>query len=227
MKYSISIVSHNQIDLCYNAIKSILNHLNDFELILTINIPEPLDSIKEIEKKLLIIKNDKPLGFGENHNNAFKKSKGDIFMIVNPDIEISLWAELTYKPNILYSPMILNIDGSAADSNRAFPTPLNLIKRKILKLREDKLDWFAGVFLIISRESFEKLKGFDTSYFMYLEDTDLSLRFQKQGGILKLTNELVVIHDARRSSLKDIKFFKYHLSSLIRFYLKHPLKLIG
>lgn len=227
MKYSISMISHNQLNLCIKAIKSIFYHISDFELILTINMPEPLDRLKEIESKIKIIKNKKPLGFGENHNNAFKKSKGDIFIIANPDIEIKQWKELLYNPNTLYSPKIINIDGSIADNCRSFPTPLNLVRRKIFKHKEVKFEWFAGMFLIISSKSFEQLKGFDTLFFMYLEDTDLSLRLQKFEGKLEIADDLIIIHDARRSSSRKLKFFKYHISSLLKFYIKHPNMLIN
>ena len=56
-----SIVSHNQIDLACKAILSIIENFHNAKIILTINIPEDLSSLKELTKRydfhLTILKN--------------------------------------------------------------------------------------------------------------------------------------------------------------------------
>ncbi len=46
-----------------------------------------------------------------------------------------------------------------------------------------KVDWVTGCFLLIKRDLFFELEGFDEEYFMYSEDTDLCLRLNKKGYI--------------------------------------------
>jgi len=222
MLYSISIVSHKQINLCTKAINTILKLVQDPEIILTINVEEPLDDLNIQCNNLILINNEQPLGFGQNHNNAFRKSSGKLFLIVNPDIEIIHWENFSFEENTLYSPKVLDINGQPADNQRSYPTPLNLFQRKILKKTESKLDWFGGMFLIVPRKLFQKVDGFDERFFMYLEDTDLSLRVKKSGGKLKVIKSCIVIHDAQRKSTKEKIHFYYHITSLFKFYLKHP-----
>ena len=226
MKFSFSIVSHNQWHLCKSAILSIINNINsDYEIILTLNIEEKFSIPASWAPLLKVIKNSIPKGFGKNHNNAFKHSSGEYFIIVNPDTEIVKWEELKLNSKSLYSPIIINPDGSMSDFKRSYPTIVNLLRRKLLFKTNEKLDWFAGVFLIIHRDFFKDLNGFDQFFFMYLEDTDLSLRVQNHGGELIVLKSVMVSHKARRTSNKKFKYFKYHLVSLIKFYLKHYKKL--
>lgn len=227
MKYSFSIVSHNQQHLCKTAIASIVNNLKvDYEIILTLNTKEKLSISSSQNYNLSIIQNIKPLGFGTNHNNAFKLSKGDYFVIVNPDVELIKWDELNLESRTLYSPVILNLDGTVADYQRSYPTIINLFRRKFLVNKSEKLDWFAGIFLIINRSFFKELKGFNEEFFMYLEDTDLSIRVKKIGGGLKVLETICVYHDARRDSNKNLNFFKYHILSLLKFYTIHANKIL-
>lgn len=222
MLYSISIVSHNQINLCIKAINSISQFIRDFEIILTINVDESLSGLNTEIDNLIIIKNEHPLGFGQNHNNAFEKSSGELFLVVNPDIEIINWSDFSFGQNILYAPKVLDADGIVADNHRNYPTPMNLIKRKIFQKRELNRDWIAGMFLIIPRNLFVMLNGFDDSFFMYLEDTDLSIRTKAIGGKLEVIECCIVVHDAQRKSGKDITHLYYHIRSLLKFYIKYP-----
>ena len=69
--------------------------------------------------------NEKPVGFGENHNKNFNKfcQPKDIFIVCNPDIEkisktIFKFLKVNCKDNILVVPKILNSDFSEADFRR-------------------------------------------------------------------------------------------------------------
>jgi N-acetylglucosaminyl-diphospho-decaprenol L-rhamnosyltransferase len=56
-----------------------------------------------------------------------------------------------------------------------------------------------GCFLLIGRELWEHLGGFDESFFMYSEDTDLSLRAWKAGRRCVHCPDAVIIHHGGRS----------------------------
>lgn len=221
-KYSISIISHNQGKLVKKAIDSLSLIDDSFEIIITINIPENEDYLKLIPYELTIIRNNSPLGFGSNHNNAFKKSNGELFLIVNPDITIIKWSKFEFKCNTLYSPLILNSNLSISDFQREYPTIQNILKRKFMKSSNEKMEWIAGMFLIITRDFYKKLGGFDEKFFMYLEDADLSIRVKKKKGIIEIINSLEVVHDAQRDSRRNPKHLVYHVSSLLKFYIKYP-----
>ena len=170
--------------------------------------------------------NIKPHGFGFNHNQVFFEEKPDIFIVVNPDIRLtSIFDINTIIENIdsaaILSPIILDINGNTTDFIREDLTPFNLVKR-LLKFHKTpkKTDWFGGVFLIFPGALFNKLSGFDTRYFMYVEDCDICWRCRLIGGNLKVLDCLRVVHDARRDSHKSIKYLKWHVMSIYRYWIK-------
>ncbi|EKD90112.1 MAG: hypothetical protein ACD_32C00014G0005 [uncultured bacterium] len=70
---------------------------------------------------------------------------------------------------------------------------------------------FTGASVIIRKEIFEKLGGFDDKYFMYYEDVDLGLRMQRQGYKIVYEPESVVYHIHSGSSKEWSRFFTYHV----------------
>ena len=78
--------------------------------------------------------------------------------------------------------------------------------------------WFAGMFLVTNKKTFKRVNGFDTKYFMYVEDCDLSYRVIEAGGKLEVIKNFNVIHDERRMSFKSLTHFKWHMKSLFYFW---------
>lgn len=222
IKYSISVVSHNQFDICKRAIKSFIDCIPNIEIIITVNIPEIYDFSWITKVPVVIIQNKTPKGFGANHNQAFSRASGNYFFIVNPDVLITRWSELKLDLDLIYTPSLFELNGKKCDNLRNYPSLINLLKRNLFNFQENNIDWFAGMFLIVHKSLFLKLNGFDERFFMYLEDTDFCLRAKKNGANLKVIEEIIVVHEARRSSKKKLSFFLMHLSSLIKFYVKHP-----
>ncbi|NWG88172.1 MAG: hypothetical protein HXY26_11815 [Hydrogenophilaceae bacterium] len=82
-------------------------------------------------------------------------------------------------------------------------------------------DWLAGMFLMADSESFRAIGGFDEGFHLYYEDVDLCARMRKAGKTLFLCPEAHVIHDARRSSRRELRYLRWHISSLVRYLSKH------
>ena len=116
------------------------------------------------------------------------------------------------------SPQIVGVSGAVEDYKRADLTFTNLLKRKFFRNNVEKFDWLAGMFLIVNSTSFRKLQGFDTDFFMYVEDCDLSMRARKVGMKIGDIEGFSVVHDARRASTKSFKHFKWHITSLLRYW---------
>lgn len=70
---------------------------------------------------------------------------------------------------------------------------------------------FCGVSVIIRKDVFTQLGGFDDSFFMYYEDVDLSLRMQRAGYKLRYEPKAVLHHIHAGSSGEWSPFFIYNV----------------
>ena len=229
MRIVLSIVSHEQQTLVQNLLDSIDRYVScsTHELIIVIT-ENTLSSNRFQSKKFSVkfIQNIRRKGFGSNHNAAFEKFESDFFLVVNPDIIFThnidfdfLIQSFEEKSLDIASPKILNSFGHVEDYKRADLTLFNLLKRKLIKNNKEEFQWFAGMFLMIKSCSFKRLCGFDTNYFMYVEDCDLCMRARKAGMILGDLENFSVIHNAQRVSRRRVDHFTWHIKSLLRYII--------
>lgn len=209
-------------------------------IILTINIKEHvLESLydKEPCPRIKIIKNIRPKGFGANHNAAFKHCNTLYFCVLNPDIRLvsNPFDELliyTNNPeNGIVAPLAINLKGENEDNARHFLSFYTILQRKLnfgsdtylINNNEEALsvDWVAGLFMLCTKTTYEKVRGFDERYFMYCEDADLCVKVWRQGLRVILAPHVKVIHDARRSSRKNLKYLSWHFKSVLRFLFRY------
>lgn len=240
MKFSISIVSHNS---GKHLVKLFMDLSERFppqaEVILTINTPEDEFYLNSaVGFPLKIIRNLNPLGFGANHNQAFSFSSGHRFLVVNPDIRIhgDPWGELDKVFDLNFDvgacvPRVISPTGAIEDSVRHFPTIGKLLKRVVLGIRHPDyisinnltpivVDWAGGMFVMFDSASFRSVGGFDTSYFMYLEDADICRRLGVIGKKILWVPSCNVVHDAQRASRKNWQHLCWHARSMVRFIFK-------
>jgi len=224
-----SVVSHGQAALVGTLIADLSRHASRClrRLIVTLNVPqaEPVRA-DGAPFEVVVLRNDRPLGFGANHNRAFRHCDTAWFAVLNPDLRLAgdvlgQLAAAAEPTDGLVAPSILNADGSPADSARRVPTPLALAARRLRRRphRPDPdFDWFAGMCLLLNSEAFRQLGGFDERYFMYCEDIDLSLRMQLAGWRLRHVPGVRIVHDARRDSHRSPRYLGWHLASLLRLW---------
>ncbi|BCK88828.1 rhamnosyltransferase WbbL [Sideroxyarcus emersonii] len=233
---SISIVSHRQIGLVQKLLSDIQRYCAGtlVEVILTSNVEEQIPfEASDFMFPLRIIRNLAPKGFGANHNAAFRLARGEFFCVLNPDIGFSmnpfpvLIAQAKTENAGVVAPLVTNSAGVPEDSARRFPSPLEII-RKIFGGRSaiqadirqpiSHPDWVAGMFMLFPQRVFRKVGGFDERYFLYYEDVDLCARLTLAGYRVILCFMASVVHDARRSSHKNLRYMRLHLASVLRFF---------
>jgi N-acetylglucosaminyl-diphospho-decaprenol L-rhamnosyltransferase len=235
--FSISIISHDQISLVSQILDDLTEHIsnNRFEVILTINIPELLpDSLNKHSFPIIILNNATPLGFGENHNRAFQHASGDFFCVLNPDIRLTenpfplLISNLQDTSIGVVAPLVLDSNGTIEDSARHFPTPFS-IGLKALGMApkheytfENKLfypDWTGGMFLLFRRDVYAQINGFNQKFFLYYEDVDLCARIWNSRLKVALNPNVSIIHLARRTSHRNLRYLLMHLKSMLSFFI--------
>jgi GT2 family glycosyltransferase len=230
---SLSIVSHQHGALMHDLLRDIARCGEGVEVLLTINMPEPLPFEPDaFGFPVKVIANRTPRGFGANHNAAFRQSSGGYFCVLNPDIRFDLdpFPELCRALDDekfgVAAPIVLSPAGEIEDSARKYPTLLSVARKALTRPqaldyaigdRPFSPDWVAGMFMLFRREVFERAGGFDERYFLYYEDVDLCRRLNRLGYRIQLVPAARVVHDARRRSHGNVRHLLWHIASLLRY----------
>lgn len=219
-----------------NLVASLIPFSQIEKIIVTLNIPE--DTSIPTNEKVLILRNSKPKGYGENNNNAFKLNSSKLFCILNPDIVFednpfpALIENMHHQNADLIAPKIINHNHNEEDSMRFFPSPMTHLK-KFLGISDGRYiskddivfpDWIAGMFMLFNSDSFKKLDGFDTKYFLYYEDVDICMRLALSKMKIVGIQKVHVIHNAQRMSRRNLRYALWHMQSIIRYYFKYSFK---
>ncbi len=212
-----------------------------------------VEFIGEKFPQINLIANSTNLGFGKANNQALALAKGKYLLLLNPDTllrEDTLQKMINFfetTPDAgIAGCKILNPDGTLQLAcRRSFPGPWtsfckvtglsSLFSRSRIFARYNltyldenqtyEVDAISGSFMMIRKEVYEKIGGFDEQFFMYGEDLDLCYRIQKSGYKVYYVHTTQIIHykgeSTKRSSLDETKIFyeamnlfvKKHLSS--------------
>ncbi len=240
LKMTVSIVSHGHMVYVGRLLNDIARfQRDDLEVVLTLNMPEPLGlDIAALPFHVELVQNKAPKGFAANHNHAFSLSRGQNFVILNPDIQLLddpfelLLAMLARNRNCIVAPLIVNRSGCIEDSARNFPTPFSILKKvvgKVFKvpmagdvlLAKDEMllpDWVAGMFVVVPRAIYLTLKGLNDNYFLYYEDVDFCARARLAGYEILLNQKVKVIHEAQRDSHRKARYLLWHMKSAVTFF---------
>jgi len=220
-----------------NLLRDIEKNCRDspLQLLLTLNLDETLPFEKtEFSFPIRVFRNAVPLGFAANHNQAFTNSTGQFFCVLNPDIRLGsdpfqILLKCFEDSSVgAAAPLVLGENGAIEDSVRRFPGPLKILckafggcKGSDYKIGDELVypDWAGGMFLLIPRDVYAKVGGFDQRYFLYYEDVDLCARLRLMGYEIVMSPHVQVTHLAQRSSHRNFKYLSLHLRSMMRFFL--------
>ena len=240
---AISIVSHGQGQLIQHLLEDLKPLMSvGAELLLTLNIPEDESFIKGYENYITVIRNSTPKGFGANHNSASAMTGAKWLAVLNPDIrcESNVFAAMMTSHHEskagVSAPRVVGSDGHNEDSVRRYPSLMRILRRTCSRLLGHRLfpdyplsdekikvvDWVAGMFLLFKSEDYRRIGGFDTRYFMYLEDADICRRLTLQGLPVIVVPAVQVVHNARRATSHNFQHFRWHIFSMLRFLFVAP-----
>ena len=206
--------------------------------------------IREKFPDLHFIENKENVGFSRANNQAIRIAKGKYILLLNPDTVVEEdtfskvidFMEKHYEAGGLGVKMI---DGKGAflpESKRGLPTPwvafykmFGLSKlfpnsRKFGKyhlsyLSENEIhavDVLAGAFMLMRKETLDKVGLLDETFFMYGEDIDLSYRIILGGYKNYYFPETTIIHYKGESTKKgSLNYVKVFYNAMIIFARKH------
>ncbi len=187
-------------------------------------------------KKIQVIENGGNYGFAKGNNLAVKKATGEYLLFINPDAKFidgdifELLKSFKDEKVGIVGGEIMNWQKEKELSCGKFykffsTTLLTLGLEEFFRVRfspekEQFVDFVSGGFLMIRREVFEKLNGFDENYFMYIEDSDLCFRAKKIGYKTKFSPKATIQHMGQGSSNRTFAIINIY-KGLVYFNKKH------
>ncbi len=154
------------------------------------------------------------------HDGVAGGVTGELVVVANPDI---VWhhgaidelvaAAGRWPDAAALGPAILTPSGELYPSARSFPSlsrgighallgwwwPTNRFTQSYRRERRDPVEatagWLSGSCLLLRREPFDEIGGFDPAYFMYFEDLELCRRFSRAGRSSVYVPSAIVTHE--------------------------------
>ncbi|GAW90672.1 glycosyl transferase, group 2 family protein [Flavobacterium psychrophilum] len=250
MQLSVIILNYNVryfLELCVLSVQKSLKNI-DAEIIVIDNNSSD-DSCKMMKQRfpqVKLIENKENSGFPKGNNIGVAQAKGKYICILNPDTVVS---EDTFAKTLAFAESQKNlgivgcklIDGTGnflPESKRGVPTPFvaftkifGLYKfsnyfgkyyaQHLSENKTGKVDILVGAFMIMKRELYLEVGGFDEKCFMYSDDIDLSYMVLQKGKSNYYFHQTTVIHYKGESTIKDETYMKRFQEAMNFFYKKH------
>ncbi len=223
-KISIVILTYNSSkyieELLQGLLKKYSQELKDDELEIVVadnlSHDDTLVKVNKFKEKVRLIENKGNVGFAKGNNLAAKKARGDFLIFINPDARIKsgdifkLASIFDDEKVGIVGGEIISFQGEKELSCGRFYNPFNTlvlalgIEEKIglrFSPKQDRnVDFVSGGFLMIRKNLFDRLNGFDENYFMYLEDADLCFQARKKGFKARYSKMATIQHVGQGSS---------------------------
>jgi hypothetical protein len=240
---SVILLAHDEPDKkflnCINCLTT--QNFENYEIILiwskkhkNLNISDML-SEKEIDQSKIKIRSfKKNLGYALGNNIGVNLARGKFTLIINPDVIVdsNFLKKMQKSFNFIqnkkrsdkiivgprinssygkndFSKLYINFLGySTNDSSKS-----DNIRRSVM---------FSGCAFMMKRKYFIQLGGFNSSYFMYHEDTELSTKASRMGFKIYIDNSINLLHLKSNEEYKMTKFKYYWWNrNRIRFTLEN------
>ena len=250
MQLSVIILNYNVrffLEQCVLSVQKALENI-DGEIIVIDNnsSDDSCEMMKQLFPNVKLIENKENLGFPKGNNIGVAQAKGDYICILNPDTVVAedTFSKILNTKNWQQNTGIIGcnlIDGTGnflPESKRGVPTPwVSFTKifgfykvsnvfgkyyaQHLTENQSGKVDILVGAFMVMQRELYNEVGGFDEKCFMYSDDIDLSYMVMQKGKYNYYFHETAVIHYKGESTVRDEKYMKRFQEAMQFFYKKH------
>jgi N-acetylglucosaminyl-diphospho-decaprenol L-rhamnosyltransferase len=204
-----------------------------------------LDVVADLEVVLLPQTDNR--GFSAGCNRGWQAGTAPYVLFLNPDARISrasvralaATAEANDRVGVV-APRIMSANGDLEYSQRRFPALRSTFSQALFLHRlfrraswadevvrnpadyevETSPDWVSGACLLVRRSVLEAIGGWDESFFLYSEDTDLCRRVRAAGFDVRFEPSAAAVHMGGRSSPRA-SLLPLLAESRIRYTEKH------
>jgi N-acetylglucosaminyl-diphospho-decaprenol L-rhamnosyltransferase len=164
------------------------------------------------------------VGYAGGINRGVRETaRADAILVLNPDVRLCpgsvppLLETLGQPGTGIVAPQLRSPDGALERSLRRAPSLLRAaglewtraaaFGERVNRAPEygypHPVDWATGAVLLMSRACFDALGGWDESFFLYSEETDLSLRARDIGLLTRYQPQSVAVHIGGGSGRND------------------------
>jgi N-acetylglucosaminyl-diphospho-decaprenol L-rhamnosyltransferase len=211
---AVQIVNYRTRRYLERCLASVLADLDGGDLSYEINLldnasGESLDDLAAQHARVSACTAERNLGFGAGHNRLAAMTRAQYLWFLNPDVEL-------YEPDTARrllqaiaasdrvragGPRLLEADGTPQpyDHGRLRGPRAGIASRgghsywRATDVRR-RVAWTSGAALLVERDAFVALGGFDPRLFLYKEEEDLCLRLRAGGGEVLYDPEVSVRH---------------------------------
>ena len=240
MDVSIIIINYNTISYLCTAIDSVLKKTLDIKyeiIVVDNNSSDNSEAIisQKYGNKIAFIKLPKNIGFGCANNVGAKYAKGDYLFLLNPDtillnnaVKVLLDFIKTNKQTGICGGNLYDSANNPTHSYGCLPS-ISVEFKELFAIYDEyfnhtknpkKVGYITGADLMISTELYNQLNGFDNSFFMYYEDTELNYRVKKNGYSIYNIPKSKIIHLEGKSFNSNLDQQQKRLDSRNLFYRK-------
>jgi GT2 family glycosyltransferase len=165
---------------------------------------DPLDHLQGDD--VTVISLPENTGFGNACNTGASVAKTDYLLFLNPDTRLAegavtalMHAAREHPEASAFNPVLTDSDGRLRNKRRSVLLPRGTRLSADQVQKDGTVPVLIGAALLVRRDAFEAVGGFDRGIFLYHEDDDLSLRLATQGP-LRIAARAHVTHIAGHGS---------------------------
>lgn len=208
------------------------------------------EAVEAEQPKVTVIRLEQNLGFGRANNAGLAACKGELILLLNPDVVVSescvrILAEFLSKNPAAGAagPTLKRPDGRPdLAARRSFPSPTSALYRflglnrlfpksprfnrynlgHVSTASVHEIDSGTAACLMVRRTAIDQVGFFDPDYFMYGEDLDLSYRLRAHGWKIYFVPDAVAVHLKGTSTRQAARRMRYEFHrAMWLFHRKH------
>jgi N-acetylglucosaminyl-diphospho-decaprenol L-rhamnosyltransferase len=203
-----------------------------------------VEALVAADRDVRLVQTGTNRGYGAAANRGIDLGGLELVLVSNSDVAIhrgalEMLVEMLAADRALaiVGPQLLEPDGTRYPSARRFPSlvdgaghallgdlvPTNRFTRRyrLSYLDTDDVtdvDWVSGACFLARRRALDELAGFDESYFMYAEDTDLCWRARRAGwGVAYVPGAVVTHLQGVSTARRPYRMLVAHHRSILHF----------
>lgn len=246
---SVVIVSYNARELLARSVASVAGGPHEVVVVDNASRDGSPELVRERFPGVRLVELPRNLGFGTANNVGMELASGRYALLLNSDAwpvedaveRLVAFADRRPRAGIV-GPRLLNPDGTLQRSVRGFPTLWRLVTEYFFLRKlapgsrllngfygagfdhrsERDAEFLMGAVLLVRREALDEVGGFDPSFFLFSEETDLCYRLRRAGWTVTFTPAAEFVHVGGASTGPEWgRMYREQLRGHLRFLAKH------